>query len=53
MIIDLILGSWIEAGAIGTLLLGNAVTGFRQEGQAQKTLAMLRPAPDRQHAGST
>lgn len=42
LIIDLILGKWIEAVVIGALLVVNAIIGFRQEGRAQKALALLR-----------
>lgn len=42
IIIDLILGKWLEAGVIATLLVGNAVTGALQEGRAKNALALLR-----------
>jgi H+-transporting ATPase len=42
VVIDLILGKWIEAGVIAMLLVGNALMGFRQENRAQTALALLR-----------
>jgi H+-transporting ATPase len=42
VIIDLILGKWVEAGVIAVLLVGNSAMGFLQEGRAQKALALLR-----------
>ncbi len=42
IVIDLILGKWLEAGVIATLLVGNAVTGAVQERRAKTALALLR-----------
>jgi magnesium-transporting ATPase (P-type) len=37
-----ILGEYVEAGAIGVLLVFNAALGFFQEGRAQATLDALK-----------
>lgn len=42
LIIDLILGKWIEALVIGALLVVNAIIEFLQEGRAQQALALVR-----------
>ncbi|HVC10429.1 MAG TPA: plasma-membrane proton-efflux P-type ATPase [Burkholderiales bacterium] len=42
LVIDLVLGRWIEALFIGALLVLNAFLGFRQESRATKALALLR-----------
>ncbi|HVC11560.1 MAG TPA: plasma-membrane proton-efflux P-type ATPase [Burkholderiales bacterium] len=42
LVIDLVLGRWIEALFIGVLLVLNAYLGFRQESRATKALALLR-----------
>ncbi len=42
LVIDLILGRWVEALFIGALLVLNAFLGFRQESRATKALALLR-----------
>ena len=42
VIVDLILGKWLEAGVVATLLVGNSVMGFLQEERAQKALVLLR-----------
>lgn len=42
VIIDMVLGRWVEAIVIAALLVFNAFIGFRHEGQAQRALALLR-----------
>jgi H+-transporting ATPase len=42
VLIDLILGKWVEAAVVAALVVLNAIMGFRQKGQAQKALALLR-----------
>jgi len=42
VMLDIIMGRWIEAGVIAVLLIFNAVIGFFQENRAQKALALLR-----------
>jgi len=42
ILLELILGKYIEAGIIAVLLLFNAALGFFQEGRAQTTLAALK-----------
>ena len=42
LLIDLILGRWVEAGVIGALLVFNAVISFLHEGRAQRAIALLR-----------
>jgi H+-transporting ATPase len=42
VIIDLILGRWIEGLFISALLILNAILGFRQETHASKALMLLR-----------
>jgi H+-transporting ATPase len=42
VILDLLLGRWVEAGVIATLLVFNALIGFFQERRAQAALALLR-----------
>lgn len=48
VVIDLVLGRWVEAGVIAALLVFNAAIGFVHEGRAQRALALLR---QRHHAG--
>jgi H+-transporting ATPase len=42
MVLDLVLGRWVEAIVIAALLVFNALIGFMQEGRAQNALALLR-----------
>jgi H+-transporting ATPase len=42
LILDVVLGRWVEAIMIASLLVFNAVIGFMQEGRAQNALALLR-----------
>jgi H+-transporting ATPase len=42
VLLDLVLGRWIEAIVIASLLGFNALLGFFQEGRAQRALALLR-----------
>jgi H+-transporting ATPase len=42
IVLELVLGQFIEAGIIAVLLLFNAALGFFQEGRAQTTLAALK-----------
>jgi H+-transporting ATPase len=42
IVLEIILGKYIEAAIIGVLLVFNAVLGFFQEGRAQETLAALK-----------
>lgn len=42
IILELVLGKYVEAGIIVVLLLFNAALGFFQEGRAQTTLAALK-----------
>src|SRR5579863_4377709 len=42
VVLELVLGKYVEAGIIVALLTGNAALGFFQEGQAQATLAALK-----------
>jgi H+-transporting ATPase len=42
IVLELVLGKYIEAGIIAVLLLFNAALGFFQEGRAQATLAALK-----------
>jgi H+-transporting ATPase len=42
IVLELVLGKYVEAGIIGALLLLNAALGFFQEGRAQATLAALK-----------
>jgi H+-transporting ATPase len=42
IVLEVVLGKYIEAGIIAVLLLFNAALGFFQEGRAQATLAALR-----------
>ena len=42
IILELVLGKYVEAGIIAVLLTFNAALGFLQEGRAQATLAALR-----------
>lgn len=42
IVLELVLGKYIEAGIIAVLLLFNAALGFFQEGHAQATLAALK-----------
>ena len=42
IVLDLVLGRWVEAIMIAALLVFNAVLGFFQESRAQQALALLR-----------
>jgi len=42
VVLELVLGKYIEAGVIAVLLAFNAALGFLQEGRAQATLAALK-----------
>ena len=42
IVLELVLGKYVEAGIIAALLAFNAVLGFFQEGHAQATLAALK-----------
>src|ERR1700722_14012141 len=42
IVLELVLGKYVEAGIIAALLAFNAVLGFLQEGHAQATLAALK-----------
>ena len=42
IVLELMLGKYIEAGIISVLLLFNAALGFFQEGRARETLAALK-----------
>jgi H+-transporting ATPase len=42
LVLDLVLGRWIEAAVIATLLCANAFLGFAQEQRAKDALAVLR-----------
>src|ERR1039457_4475073 len=42
ILLELMLGKFIEAGIIAVLLTFNAVLGFFQEGRAQATLAAMK-----------
>jgi H+-transporting ATPase len=42
IVLELVLGKYVEAGVIAVLLAFNAVLGFFQEGRAQATLAALK-----------
>jgi len=42
IIIDLVLGRWVEAVVIGVLLVSNAYIGFVQENRAKQAVALLR-----------
>ena len=42
IVLEIVLGKYVEAGIIGVLLVFNAVLGFFQEGRAQATLAALK-----------
>ena len=42
VVLEIVLGKYVEAGIIGGLLLFNVALGFFQEGRAQATLAALR-----------
>ncbi|MGD0140834.1 MAG: HAD-IC family P-type ATPase [Tepidisphaeraceae bacterium] len=42
IVLELVLGKYVEAGIIAALLLFNAALGFFQEGRAQATLAALK-----------
>ena len=42
IILELVLGKWVEAGIIAVLLVFNAALGFFQEGRAQATLAAMK-----------
>jgi H+-transporting ATPase len=45
IVLQLVLGKYVEAGVIGVLLLFNAALSFIQEGRAQATLAALFRRP--------
>ena len=42
VVLEIVLGKYIEAGVIAVLLAFNAALGFLQEGRAQATLAALK-----------
>jgi H+-transporting ATPase len=42
IVLEIVLGKYVEAGVIAVLLAFNAVLGFFQEGRAQATLAALK-----------
>src|SRR5271170_3523586 len=42
IVLEIVLGKYIEAAIIAVLLVFNAVLGFFQEGRAQATLAALK-----------
>ncbi len=42
VIIDLVLGKWVEATVVAALVVVNAIIGFKQQSQARKALALLR-----------
>ncbi len=42
IILDLVMGRWVEAAVIAALLVFNAVLGFSHEKQAQRAVALLR-----------
>ena len=42
IVLQVVMGKYVEAGIIGVLLLFNAALGFFQEGRAQATLAALK-----------
>lgn len=42
IVLDLVMGRWIEAGLIATLLVVNALMGFMQERRATEALVLLR-----------
>lgn len=42
VLLDLVLGRWVEAAVIGALLIVNALMGFMQEKRAKGALALLR-----------
>ena len=42
IVLEVVLGKYVEAGIIGVLLAFNAILGFLQEGRAQATLAALK-----------
>ena len=42
IVLEIILGKYVEAGIIALLLVSNAALGFFQEGRAQATLAALK-----------
>src|ERR1700684_2068751 len=42
IVLEVVLGKYVEAGIIAVLLLFNAALGFLQEGRAQATLAALK-----------
>src|ERR1700678_3233165 len=42
IVLELVLGKYVEAGIIASLLAFNAALGFFQEGHAQATLAALK-----------
>jgi H+-transporting ATPase len=42
IVLELVLGNFVEAGIIALLVLFNAVLGFLQEGRAQATIAALK-----------
>ena len=42
IVLDIVLGRWVEAIVIAALLIFNALVGFMQEGRAQQALALLR-----------
>jgi H+-transporting ATPase len=42
VLIDVVLGRWVEAAVIAALLVFNAAIGFLHEGRAQRAVALLR-----------
>jgi H+-transporting ATPase len=42
IVLEIVLGKYVEAGIIAGLLAFNAALGFFQEGRAQATLAALK-----------
>jgi H+-transporting ATPase len=42
LVIDLVVGRWVEAGVIAVLLVFNALLAFSQESRAQQALRLLR-----------
>src|SRR5271170_872407 len=42
IVLEIVLGKYVEAAIIGNLLVFNAILGFFQEGRAQATLAALK-----------
>ena len=53
VVLEIVLGKYIEAGVIAVLLAFNAALGFLQEGRAQATLAALNASVRRDNAWAT